>query len=72
MKMNSENCSPRYINSLELLLTSKYGEITDVRIVKNEKGKSKGFAYVEFAEEVFICMGWNHVSIAIRKGISCP
>lgn len=28
------------------------GEITEVRLVKNYKGKSKGYAYVEFTQPV--------------------
>ena len=32
----------------------KLGEVTEIRLVKNYKGQSKGFAYVEFKDEV--CM----------------
>lgn len=28
------------------------GEMTDIRLVKTIKGKSKGYAYVEFKDEV--------------------
>ena len=28
------------------------GEITEIRLVKNQMGKSKGFAYVEFKNQV--------------------
>ena len=34
------------INVLQL------GDIAEVRLVKNFKGKSKGYAYVEFTDEV--------------------
>lgn len=30
------------------------GEMTDIRLVKTIKGKSKGYAYVEFKDEVSI------------------
>ena len=30
------------------------GDISEVRLVKNFKGKSKGFAYIEFTDEVFV------------------
>ncbi|XP_041347974.1 squamous cell carcinoma antigen recognized by T-cells 3-like isoform X2 [Gigantopelta aegis] len=33
---------------------SKCGNITDVRLVKNFKGKSKGYAYVEFEDELCV------------------
>ena len=29
------------------------GDISEVRLVKNFKGKSKGYAYIEFTDEVF-------------------
>lgn len=28
------------------------GEITEIRLIKNQMGKSKGFAYIEFKNEV--------------------
>jgi RNA recognition motif-containing protein len=30
------------------------GEIVEIRLIKNFKGKSKGYAYVEFKDEVSI------------------
>ena len=30
------------------------GDISEIRLVKNFKGKSKGFAYIEFTDEVFL------------------
>lgn len=34
------------------LFWSQLGDITEVRLVKNQMGKSKGFAYIEFKNQV--------------------
>jgi len=37
-----------------LFCTLQVGEIEDVRLVANYKGKSKGYAYVQFKDEVTV------------------
>ena len=36
----------------DMKVSFQVGEITDLRLVKNQMGKSKGFAYVEFKNQV--------------------
>ena len=31
------------------------GDIEEIRLIKNFKGRSKGYAYVQFKDEVRIC-----------------
>ena len=40
--------------SLCVLFLSQVGEISEIRLVKNFKGQSKGYAYVEFIDEVLL------------------
>lgn len=40
------------IKDLQYLFSFQLGEITEIRLVKNQMGKSKGFAYVEFKNQV--------------------
>ena len=45
--------SIRYANLiLEFRFCFQMGEVSDVRIIRDFKGRSKGFAYVEFKDEV--------------------
>ena len=32
----------------------QYGKLKEVRLVKNRAGKSKGFAYIEYLNEVYL------------------
>ena len=43
------------------------GEITEVRLVKNFKGKSKGFAYVEFKDEVRVILYITRVYVLYSR-----
>ena len=56
------------VKTFYFLVFLKLGEIEEIRLVKNLQGASRGYAYVQFKNEVNLCSGWSNSSSGAEEG----